>query len=345
MSYSNPDAAARLPEVQEQYFVWNKLLSAVQKESLHELRRALEHAKNVGIDKSSEAILFTLCDALTRHCQRSTEDLKSEVMDAVEREDWSHALESAVDLSIESGADRSLLLNMLTKLVTDLNEFAQSPRSSSGQRALSTQEVQLEVYDNTGKHKKRHNGTRFEGGLVGTLKGLAAEHAKQELDKAWTAVDKLYSNENAVGGGSVGGFGPGYTAFSQEEEHFFIRNQISTAIRQERLVDLRRAIAYCLSLGVNPKSIEIEAGYRDALIRHQLGDGFSPQLVFEALERDDWWVVLDMIIGASFARGIDRHSALCVIAKVCSGTADKSPPPNFSAPATIAPAIMRESSI
>merc|ERR1712025_725301 len=68
------------------------------------------------------------------------------------------------------------------------------------------------------------------------------------------------------------------------------------------------------------RTMEIEVAYRDALARHQMEAGFSSRSISQALERGDWWTALDEIIGASFARGADRHVLVNLISKVCSPT-------------------------
>merc|ERR1719409_1880431 len=125
---------------------------------------------------------------------------------------------------------------------------------------------------------------------------------------------------NAVGSSTVSakpGMGPGYSPFSKQEELFFIRNQIVNAIHQESLGEIRRALTYAMAFGIDPKTIEIEAAYRDALARHQQSDGFNPKHVKQVLENGDWWSALDIIIGASLARGADRNMLLKMIGKVC----------------------------
>jgi hypothetical protein len=151
------------------------------------------------------------------------------------------------------------------------------------------------------------------------------------LAKAWDELDRAYKAAERKKS-AKGGFGPGYSPFSSQEELFFIRNQISDAVRQESLLELRRALTHALSYGIDPQDIEIELAYRDALIKHQQGVAFSARFVIEALERGNWWSALDDIIGASVARGADRHTLLKMIAKVVSPTAHqyKTPAPRGS---------------
>jgi len=62
-SMSGRAKGSSFAELQEQYFIWNKLLNAILCESLFDLREALDHATSAGISQTSRAIIFTYCDA------------------------------------------------------------------------------------------------------------------------------------------------------------------------------------------------------------------------------------------------------------------------------------------
>jgi hypothetical protein len=172
------------------------------------------------------------------------------------------------------------------------------------------------------------------GRLLAVLHTEAVENASRKLTEAWVELNKAQS---AVAGGAAGGFTRGFSPFSRQEELFFLRNQINDAVKGETLGELRRSLNHAMSLGIDPKSIEIEAAYRDALMKHQQGPGFSASYVIQALERGDWWTALDDIIGASSARGADRHTLLKMLAKVVSPTAHLyMPRPALRDPSTMA---------
>merc|ERR1719321_2418392 len=117
-SLSTSTQGSAFSALQEQYFVWNKLTSAITRENLYDLRQALDHARDVGLGESSSAILFTYCDALTRHHETVGFSLE-EVLLAVERSCYENAICMVLEMAITQGADRSLLLNALTRLCSD----------------------------------------------------------------------------------------------------------------------------------------------------------------------------------------------------------------------------------
>lgn len=160
----------------------------------------------------------------------------------------------------------------------------------------------------------------IRGRLVSVLHAEALEHSERELKKAWDELDRLYQSADMSGEDAKVAFGPGYSPFAKQEELFFIRNQVNNAVLKESLLELRRSLAHATTFGIDMKSMEIEVAYRDALARHQMDEGFSSRSIAQALERGDWWTALDEIIGASFARGADRHVLVNLIAKVCSPT-------------------------
>jgi len=340
-----------IAEIQEQWYVWHKLYGAVSSESLQDLRQGLEHARNIGIGEKSCAILFTFCDALSRH-QQIEGFSSTEVVQALDRGDWMRALDLVIEISLARGADKSLLLNALARLCAEsggydappanLNQSrtnsrqAQANGAPSGklareqlgpQTTASTLGVQLDfaAMDNlraktmTKVLKPVEMTEDMRGRLVAVLHTEAADHAERELKKAWEELDRAYRSAELVAG-HAGAFGPGYTPFSRHEELFFIRNQINNAVLQESLLELRRSLSHAMSFGIDMRSMEIEVAYRDALSRHLMGEGFSSAHISQALERGDWWSAMDDIIGASFARGADRHMLVKMIAKVCSPT-------------------------
>jgi len=84
--------------LQEQYSVWNKLSSAISRESLFDLKQAMEQAVNIDLSDTSRAILLTYSDALTRQNQRirfATEN----VIAALESGDFEAALDMVVALN------------------------------------------------------------------------------------------------------------------------------------------------------------------------------------------------------------------------------------------------------
>lgn len=343
-------------ELQEEWYVWHKLYSAVSSESLQELRQALDHARIIGLSDKSSAILFTFCDALARQQQQVEVIPSEEIAEALDSGDWVRALDLVIETSLAQGAEKTLLLNALARLCTDssgtpaweperrfransaLADIGHGKRQGFGNAAtVATNGVKLE-FDQALSVKQRGKTVEatltapgmpepeMRGRLVSVLYTEAADHALKELNKAWEELDRAYRAAEKAGSARRG-YGPGFSPFSTHEEQFFIRKQISNAVTQESLLELRRALAHAMTCGVDPVSIEIEAAYRDALTRHQQGVGFSSQYVIATLERGDWWTALDDIIGASFARGADRHTLLKMIAKVCSPTTHLLPSP------------------
>lgn len=324
-----------IADAQETWYVWHKLYSAVSKESVHEMRQALEHAKFIGVTEKSAAILFTFCDALAR--QEQVDGVQSnEVVEALEAGDWMRAIDLVVGISLAKGADKSLLLTAMSRFCADANSFPGSPRGQNGSSSSSPMKpttsigpsgVRLDLSGLDGaagetiskvlKPADKFDDTR--GRLVEVLHKEAAEHAERELSKAWEILDLAYKGADHAGQ-HKGAFGPGFSPFSKQEELFFIRNQINNGVNQANLLELRRALAHAMSFGIDLRSVEIEVAYRDALARHHQGEGFKPEYVSQALERGEWWSALDDVLGASFARGADRHMLLKMIAKVCSPT-------------------------
>jgi len=300
--------------LQEQYGVWNKLSSAISRESLFDLKQALDHAANHELSDTSRAILFTYCDALTRHHQafRFTTD---EVVNTLERGAYEPAIDMVVDIATSQGANVGLLLTWLTRLCADWNAGMPpaDPPGTTGRDAMSLQLAQLngETYDTNGNgHKTKSESEDLVGSLVGILQTKASRHARLELNRAWDELDSAYAPDAAD---PKGGLGPDYKPFSKQEELFYIRNKIVNAIHQQNLVDLRRAISYALAFGLDPKTIEIEAAYRDALAKHQQEDGFSPNQVRDSLDKGDWWTTLDIIVRVALARGTDKNRLQRVI--------------------------------
>jgi len=335
-------------ELQEHWYVWHKLFEAVSSESLRDLRRALEHAKTVGINEKSNALLYTFCDSLARQ-QQLVGVSSSDVVQALDEGDWMRALESVVDISLARGADKSLLLNALARLVAESSGYdvlTSAPEDRSNSREApsgnfsssqafasspSTLGVKLDFagLDNLKAKAIRSALTPLEktgdarGRLVSVLHAEAADHAERELKKAWEELDRAYRSADLLGSsGYRGGFGPGFSPCSRQEEVFFIRNQINNAVVKTSLLELRQALSHAVAFGIDMKTMELEVAYRDALSRHHQGPGFSSKHVEEALEKGDWWTVLDDIVGASFARGADRQMLLKMIAKVCSPNVD-----------------------
>lgn len=325
--------------LQERWYVWHKLYDAVSREDLHEMRQCLDHASTAGIDEKSHAILYTFCDAMSRH-QRIVGVSLSEVTEALECGDWMRALDSVIEISMARGADKSLILNALARLCAD--SYGYSAWNPSGDSALTPgvqvpdsiakpQDVMVSVAGLDSARGKALQSTiapvatkDLRGRLVAVLHSEAAEHAQQEMKQAWQELEGAYqaANRNGI---SKGGFGPGYSPFSRQEEIFFFRNQINNAVAAESVQWLRRALSHALAFGMDIRTLEIEAAYCDALARHAQGAGFSPRSVVESLERGDWWSALDDIIGASFARGIDKHVLFKMIAKVCCSTVNFTP--------------------
>jgi hypothetical protein len=288
--------------LQEQYAVWNKLSSAVSRESLYDLKQALESASSIILSDTSRAILLTYCDALTRQ-QNAARWSTDEVVKAVERGSYERALDMVIEIATTHGAEAGLLLSWLTRLCADWN--ARKPAANPP--ATSYNELVALATANGNGHKKKAVDTEDVGSLVLILERKAARNARLELNKVWDALDSAYdpSTNADKAGDKSGGIGPSYSPFSRQEELFFIRNKIVSAIFEQSLVELRRALAYAMAFGVQPESIEIEAAYRDALAAHQQADGFSPSYVRTALEEGDWWSAFDTIIGVALARGVN----------------------------------------
>jgi len=276
--------------LQEQYAVWNQLSSAISRQSLYDLKEALDHAAKIDFTNTSRAILMLYCDALTRH-QHAMDFSADEVVDALEQTLYQRALDMVVDIAIVQGADVGLLLTWLTRLCADWSTPANAVCPPDGDK-------------NNVRAKQRQQAAEGEvGSLVSALQAKAAKHARLELNRAWDQLDRVYNADEE--GASRGGIGIAYSAFSREEEHFYIRNKILSAIGEQSVVELRRALAYALANGLECESIEIECAYRDALAKYQRDEGFSPAQVRYSLERGDWWTALDLIIGVALARGSD----------------------------------------
>jgi len=279
------------------------------------LRQALDHARDSPLSETNCAILFSYCDALARHHQIVGSTLH-EILDAVERGSFEDGITMILEMAISQGADRHLLLNALAQLCADsrMRAFGATPSSD----AIQLSNVQLQVAASramtkfTGKDDK-------DVGLTAALLTKATQHAKLELSKAWDELDSAYAGP---GGDSVGGAkkdtGPGSSPFSNEEEHFFIRNQLVNAINLESLSEVRRALTYALAFGIDPKTVEMEVAYCDALVKQQQPEGFNPDRVKEVLENGDWWSALDIVVGVALARGVDRTMLQKMIGKVCS---------------------------
>lgn len=278
--------------LQEQYAVWNKLSSAISRESLSDLKEALEHAAKIDFTSTSRAIIMTYCDALTRR-QHAMEFSADEVVEALEQNLFQRSVDIVVEIAIVQGADVGLLLTWLTRLCADWSARA-SAASPPGGGTLESQR---------GDGSKQQASETDMGSLLSALFAKAVKHARLELNKAWDELDRIYSPEAA--GDSSKGLGPQYTPFSREEELFYIRNKILCAINEQSLVELRRALAYALANGLDPESIEIECAYRDTLQRYQRDEGFLSAHVKNSLDGGDWWTALDLIIGVALARGVD----------------------------------------
>lgn len=321
-----------IAEAQETWYVWHKLYTAVINESVHELREALDNAKLMGVTEKSSAILFTFCDALARQ-QQIQGFSPREVVQALDTGDWMRALDLVVEISLARGADKSMMLSALSRFCTDSS--SQQPKQQQTDVVASNVAFSTGV---AGAAKMDFSGLDgasaismsammkpdvimddMRGRLVEVLHKEASEHSARELSKAWEELDRAYRSAD-LAGKEKGGFGPGYSPFSKQEEYFFIRNHINNGVSQENLLELRRALAHAMSFGIDLRDVELEVAYRDALARHHQGDGFNSEYVCRALERGDWWTALDDILGASFARGADRHMLLKMIAKVCSPT-------------------------
>lgn len=335
-SLSSSTTGTAFSALQEQYFVWNKVSSAISRESLYDLRQALDHARDTGLTETSSAILFSYCDALTRHHQIVGFSLE-EVLDAVARGSFEHSISMVLEMAISQGADRNLLLTALTRVCADSSDRALTAIPFSTE-VTAMSDVQLAIADgpigaitNGGPRaysmnkpvEKEDYPSIGQGSLVSVLCSKAAQHARLELNRAWDELDNAYAIPYSVGGaGSTAAAkasnGAGYSPFSKQEEHFFIRNQLVNAIQQESLVEIRRALTYAMAFGVDPKNIEIEAAYRDALAKNQQSNAFNVRLVKEVLQDGDWWSALDLIIGAALARGADRNILLKMIGKVCT---------------------------
>jgi len=327
-SLSTSTQGSAFSALQEQYFVWNKLTSAITRENLYDLRQALDHARDVGLGESSSAILFTYCDALTRHHETVGFSLE-EVLDAVRTGSFEHGITMVLEMAINQGADRNLLLNALTRLCGDTNDriYATSPPPNSiggaspGDVRLALTNGSMPALTN-GQNgvmpKSVETNESNASNLLAVLQAKAGQHARHELNVAWEELDSAYATPAPAGGAPAKtGVGPGYSPFSNQEEHFFIRNQIVNAIQQESLPEIRRALTYAMAFGIDPKSVEIEAAYRDTLAKYQASDSYDTRQVSQVLQDGDWWSALDLIIGAALAKGSDRNMLLKMIGKVC----------------------------
>jgi hypothetical protein len=303
--------------------IWNKLSKAIARESLHDLRMALDHARRVGLSATSSAILHTYADALTRHHQAS--DLSvDEVLDAIESGAIEQAINMVLEMAITMGGDRNLLLNALTRLSAETTEraCASTIATLSGAATMSNGQAEYTNSQNgaAAEPKDMEDNPFMEdiGDLLLVLHSKAADHAKRELNRAWRELDP------------VGGDSPEHAPFSDEEEHFFIRSQLVNAIEQESLAELRRVLTYGMAFGIDPRSVEIESAYRDALAKHEFAEGFNLMHVREFLENGDWWCALDIIIGAALTRGVDRNTLVKMAGKAC---------PRSEIPPEISPAL------
>jgi len=210
-----------------------------------------------------------------------------------------------VDNATAQGANVGLLLTWMARLCLDWNSGmpVASPPPKSAEAPSGFNTLTSDPAAITNGNAKSEDAV---GSLVGILQHKALRHARQELNRAWDRLDSAYAP--SYDGDAKGGLGPTYNPFTMEEELFYIRNKIVTAIHQQSLVELRRALNYGLANGLSPKSLEIEAAYRDALAKHQQADGFSPEQVRDSLERCDWWTTLDVIVSTALSRGADKCS-------------------------------------
>jgi len=295
MPYSGSPRGSPFAVLQEQYTLWYDLSSAISRESLFDLRQALDQCAMKDLSAGSRAIILTYADALSRH--RSTFRFTTdEVMMALERGIFEQALDMVIEMATEQGADVGLVLTWLTRLCADWNSRipAASPSILGNVKYGS-----LDLYS-------QPEPAEIVGSLVLILHGKASRHARLELNKTWDALDSAFAPSAADRGQAKGGIGPEYAPLSKAEESFYIRTKIVNAIQQQSLLELRRALSYALASGIDPEHLEVEVAYRDALAKHQQADGFAPQHLRDPLERGDWWSVLDIIIGAALASGVDK---------------------------------------
>lgn len=329
-------SGADFADQEEVFFVWNKLCSAVFRESLPDLRRALHHAKGIHVKEEDLATILTYRDALAR---RESKVEPQQVVDAFERNDFSHALELVIDSSLARGADRNLLLNALVRLNSGPG-FTPQQAPAQVMQPTSNQSNGNGETANRGKgvsntkpdvqQVKRGQALRAVTSpgevppieaevkhLLSVLHAEASQQAKKEVNKAWEQVDKAYrANPDAKGA-----FGPDYTPFAQLEEMFFIRNQINNAVAQSSLPGLRRSISHAIAFGIEATTMEIEIAYRDALARQQQSNSTDLDDIKTALDSGDWWSVLEVVVDACLTTGTDRYFLSELLTKVCATVA------------------------
>jgi len=311
-SLSSTAGRTSFAALQEQYGVWNKISSAVSRESLYDLKDSLENSTKIDISDTSRMILLTYCDALTRHHQVFRFSI-DEVVTALEKEAYAQALDMVCEIALVQGANTGLLLTWLTRLCADWNAGCPpaNPPVQDASGMPSSKYNDFEDETNGRSSNKPAQSEENPGSLVAVLQSKASRHARLELNKSWDELDSAYGP--SFDGSAKGGIGPAYAPFTRQEELFYVRNKIVYAIHEQSLVELRRALTYALAFGLDPKSLEIEAAYRDALAKHQQADGFAPGQVKDHLERGDWWSTLDVIIAAALSKGASKMMLLRVI--------------------------------
>jgi len=306
--------------LQEQYAIWNKLSHAIERESLSDLKQALEQASNIDLSDSSRAILLLYCDVLTRQ-KMSYRFSTDQIISALDGREFESALDMVIDMATTQGANVGLLLTWLTRLCADWNAGcppAAPPVAKAPGAVLASMDYEIDEFEDN--EMPRISNARMSEALgydtlVGMLQGKALKNSRSELNKAWNQLDESYASSamDPSKRAAQGGVGIDYNPFTREEEIFYIRNKLVYAVHQQSLLELRRALSYALAFGLDPKSVEIEAAYRDALAKYQQADGFSSNHVRDALERCDWWTALDIIVSASLSKGADKCALQRVI--------------------------------
>jgi voltage-gated sodium channel len=315
---------------EEKFFIRNKLCSAVQRQSLYDLEKGLDHARTFGISEVNLSILVTYCDMLRRHLTQHVGVSTEQLQQALISHDWYGALDMVIEVALKRGADKSLIMSALARLCADshgsgvikeLQKTILFDDTATSRQVRVREEAGMptrSVMKGVIAHAEGATDTR--GRLLAVLHCEAADHAAKALVEAMAALDEAYKSKGAErlnpDPAPSGAFTREYSPFSEQEDYVFLCKQIKNAIMDESLSELRRVISYAMATGIDSRSLELEIAYRDALTQHRQGRGFDPNQVTDSMAKDDWWNALDDIVAVSYANGADKHDLLKALAKL-----------------------------
>jgi hypothetical protein len=152
------------------------------------------------------------------------------------------------------------------------------------------------------------------------IHAAAVQHCREELKKSWEALENSFMKIEPSQRPKKGVMPSATTnsrSSAKEEEKFFVRNKLCSAVQRQSLQDLERAIDHARSIGYNDRNLSILLTYRDTLRRHHQNAGFSTAAVVEALRNSNWSSALDMVIEVSLAQGADKQMIMSALTRLC----------------------------